>query len=98
MERRYAEPERGEATESDMKLFIQSSEVRQFTERWHKEGYTKAGIHEMLEELYRRFSGDEKKTLERGEEILTILKHIDLSKFKINSEGLVKEVKKLSEG
>lgn len=89
MERRHAGPERGE-TEGDMKLFIQSAQVRQFAEQWQKEGYTKAGIHEMLGELYRRFSGDEKKALERGGEILAILKHIDLSNFKIKPEGLAK--------
>ncbi|MEW5996637.1 MAG: hypothetical protein AB1657_03515 [Candidatus Micrarchaeota archaeon] len=95
VELRYAEtPERREEAKGDLALFLESREAQQFTEQWHKEGYTKIGIHELLSELYRRFSGDEKRALERGGEILAVLKNIDLSKFKIKSEGLVKAIKK----
>ncbi|MDD2655420.1 MAG: hypothetical protein PHQ80_02000 [Candidatus ainarchaeum sp.] len=98
MEQKYGEPERKENVETDMKQFLQSRPVHEFTELWHREGYTKMGIHELLSELYRRFSGDEKKALERGEEILAVLKMVDLSKFKIKPEGLVKAMRKLFGG
>jgi hypothetical protein len=94
MEQKYGEPEKKENVETDMKQFLQSRPVQEFTELWHREGYTKMGVHELLSELYRRFSGDEKKAMERGSEILAVLKHIDLGKFKIKSEGLLKGLKK----
>lgn len=98
-ELKYAEqPERREEAKGDLQLFLESREVQRFTEEWHQQGYTKIGIHELLSELYRRFSGDEKKTLERGWEILAVLKNIDLSRFKIKSEGLVKAIKKVMGG
>lgn len=83
-----------EAGETELKQFLESRAVRQFTEEWHKEGYTKAGIHELLTELHIRFTGDEKKTTERAGEILSVLKNIDLGKFKIKSEGILKGLKK----
>lgn len=90
-----AGPEKEEkAGETELKLFLQSGEVQQFTEHWHREGYTKAGIHELLTELHIRFSGDEKKALERAGEILSVLKNIDLGKFKVKTEGLLKGLRK----
>jgi len=88
-------PERKEeAGETELKQFLESRAVRNFTEEWHKEGYTKAGVHELLTELHVRFTGDEKRTLERAGEILSVLKNIDLGKFKIKPEGLLKGLKK----
>lgn len=93
-----AAPEKEEKGETELKQFLQSKDVQQFTEMWHKEGYTKAGIHELLTELHIRFSGDEKKAIERGGEILAVLKNIDLGKFKVKPEGLVKAIKKIFGG
>ena len=93
---REGEPEeRAEVSQEELQQFLQSPKVEQFTEQWHKEGYTKAGIHELLTELHIRFEGDDEKALERGEEILSVLIHIDLGKFKIRPEGIVKGLKKL---
>ncbi len=93
---REGEPEeKAEVSEEALQQFLQSPKVEQFTEEWHKEGYTKIGIHELLTELHIRFEGDEEKALERGDEILSVLIHIDLGKFKIKPEGLVKGIKKL---
>ncbi len=98
-EQGYRMPEKREETgEAELKQFLQSRETQQFTEQWHGEGYTKAGIHELLTELHIRFSGDEKKALERGGEILAVLKNIDLGKFKVKPEGLVKAIKKIFGG
>ncbi|MCX6768573.1 MAG: hypothetical protein NTY83_01890 [Candidatus Micrarchaeota archaeon] len=93
-----APEKREEAGETELKQFLESRTVRSFTEEWHKEGYTKAGIHELLTELHIRFSGDEKKTLDRGHEILAILKNIDLGKFKIKPEGLLRGLKNILGG
>ena len=93
---RGGEPEeKAEVSQAELQEFLQSPQVDQFTEQWHKEGYTKIGIHELLTELHIRFEGDEEKALERGEEILSVLVHIDLGRFKIKPEGLVKGLKKL---
>jgi len=91
-------PEKEEAGETELKQFLESRAVRQFTDEWHKEGYTKAGVHELLTELHVRFTGDEKRTLERAGEILSVLKNIDLGKFKIKPEGLLKGLKKVISG
>jgi len=94
----FKAPEREEAGETELKQFLESRAVRNFTEEWHKEGYTKAGIHELLTELHVRFSGDEKRTTERAGEILSVLKNIDLGKFKIKPEGLLKGLKNILGG
>lgn len=94
VEQGFKMPEKEETGETELKQFLESRAVRNFTEDWHKEGYTKAGIHELLAELHIRFTGDEKKTLERAGEILSVLKNIDLGKFKIKPEGLLKGLKK----
>jgi hypothetical protein len=99
VEQGYKMPEKKEeAGEAELKQFLQSRETQQFTEQWHTEGYTKAGIHELLTELHIRFSGDEKKALERGHEILSVLKNVDLGKFKVRPEGLVKAIRKIFGG
>jgi hypothetical protein len=98
-EMRYGEPEKKEeAGEAELKQFLESRTVRNFTDEWHKEGYTKAGVHELLTELHIRFSGDEKRTLERGHEILAVLKNVDLGKFKVKPEGLFKGLKNILGG
>jgi len=94
----FKAPEKEERGETALKQFLESGAVRQFTDEWHKEGYTKAGVHELLTELHVRFSGDEKRTIERAGEILSVLKNIDLGKFKIKPEGLLKGLKNILGG
>lgn len=41
------------------KNFMNSPQTKAFIEEWHKNGYTKAGVEELLFELHARYGGDD---------------------------------------
>ncbi|GEM_PF-1349737 len=76
------------AVTDKFKSFMESARTIQFVGKWHEEGYTKAGISEILYELHARYGdSDMDMVYERGDEILSVLKRVDLRKFKLKSEG-----------
>lgn len=61
--------------------FMQKSATKEFVESWHEKGYTKAGVEELLYELYQRYASDgddddEDAVLGRAGEMLEIMKSV----------------------
>ena len=58
----YKKEEEEKAKESEkkgtFKGFMSSKKTKQFIANWHEKGYTKAGVEELLYELYQRYGGD----------------------------------------
>jgi hypothetical protein len=71
-----------EATASGtFKSFIGKAKTKKFIAEWHKQGYTKAGVQELLYELYQRYGGDgddddEDTVLGRASDMLDVLKSV----------------------
>ncbi|MFP3950431.1 MAG: hypothetical protein ACLFUZ_05085 [Candidatus Micrarchaeia archaeon] len=62
------------------KNFIGKEKTQQFISQWKKKGYTKAGVEELLFELYARYGGDddddEDRVRDRAGEMLDIMKSV----------------------
>ena len=66
---------------SGFKGFMENGKTKTFIKQWHKKGYTKAGVEELLFELYARYGGDgddddEDRVLGRAGEMLDIMKSV----------------------
>ena len=83
------EEEKEEAAAAPVfKSFMESARTVKFINKWNQEGYTKAGISELLFELHSRYAAmDIDMVYDRGDEILSVLKRVDLGKFKLKPEG-----------
>ncbi|MBD3389903.1 hypothetical protein GF415_03015 [Candidatus Micrarchaeota archaeon] len=63
------------------KSFVGKEKTQQFISKWKKKGYTKAGVEELMFELYARYGGDgddddEDRVRERAGEMLDIMKSV----------------------
>ncbi len=62
------------------KNFVGKEKTQQFISKWKKKGYTKAGVEELLFELYARYGGDddddEDRVRDRAGEMLDIMKSV----------------------
>lgn len=62
--------------------FIGKESTKQFIEEWHGKGYTKAGVEELLYELYARYCADggddddEDRVIKRAGEMLDVMKSV----------------------
>ena len=66
---------------SSFRNFMGDTKTKAFVSEWNKKGYTKAGIEELLFEIYQRYGGggdddDEDKVRDRTAEMLDIMKSV----------------------
>ncbi len=78
-------PKEPEAKKKDsvaaFRNFMGKEKTRKMVSEWNKKGYTKAGIEELLFEIYQRYGGggdddDDDKVLDRSAEMLDIMKSV----------------------
>lgn len=66
---------------SNFRNFMGDAKTKAFVSEWNKKGYTKAGVEELLFEIYQRYGGDgddddEDKVRDRTGEMLDIMKSV----------------------
>ncbi len=81
-----------------LEKFLKTQDVKQLTEEFMREGYTKRGINDLLSVVYSLYNTD-KMIVKRARAILTLLKGKDGLKgffagLKLSTEGLLKALKK----
>ena len=79
-EEKPEEPKKAAATGS-FKSFMGKAKTKKFISEWHEQGYTKAGVQELLYELYQRYGGDgddddEDTVLGRAGDMLDVMKSV----------------------
>jgi len=63
------------------KSFMGKAKTKKFISEWHEKGYTKAGVQELLYEIYQRYGGDgddddEDTVLGRAGDMLDVMKSV----------------------
>jgi len=66
---------------ASFKNFMGKAKTKKFVSDWHEQGYTKAGVQELLYEIYQRYGGDgddddEDTVLGRASDMLDVLKSV----------------------